>query len=345
MTAVVAVMAPVSITWASGCPNEQLREEQVYGLRLPDCRAYEQVSPVRKNLTDAAGEPGIVQASPSGDGVSFFAVAPFPGTAGSAGQLPTYLGIRSPDDEWLTEGLLPVAAPGSSDQVIGVTEDLAKTIVLAEEPAARARVRISGARNAYVENNATGSYQLLAPNIGFEKLSFAGGTPGGIRILFETKAQLPTANVTPAPGVTNLYEWNEAKPLGERISLAGVLPNGTAPVAARLPVQAAPAIAPPQPGGSTSEFYTQDTISEDGARIFFTDVRNRHRLHARTRSRSDCAGLGRESSRRTGGRQPRADHLFSTRKAKTSTGMTSKRNKRSAHERRCRRAGDARGFK
>ena len=46
---------------------------------------------MRKNLTDAAGEPGVVQASPSGEGVSFFAVAPFPGTAGSGGQVPTYL--------------------------------------------------------------------------------------------------------------------------------------------------------------------------------------------------------------------------------------------------------------
>ena len=34
------------------CANEQLRAEQPYGLLLPDCRAYEQVSPVDKNDND-----------------------------------------------------------------------------------------------------------------------------------------------------------------------------------------------------------------------------------------------------------------------------------------------------
>jgi hypothetical protein len=271
LTFVVAGMVPTALAQAEGCPNEQIRKEQLYGLRLPDCRAYEQVSPLQKNLTDAAGEPGIVQASSSGEGVSFFAVAPFPGTAGSAGQFPTYLGVRSPDDEWLTEGLLPAAAPGSGDQVIGLTEDLARTILLAEEPLLAPGAE-PGARNAYVEDNATSSYQLLAPNIGPEKLSFADGTPGDARILFETKAQLPTTNVAPAPGVTNLYEWNEAKPLGERVSLAGVLPNNEAPNGGSAAGPGGLAIAPKEPGGSTSEFYTQNTISEDGARVFFSDV-------------------------------------------------------------------------
>jgi hypothetical protein len=44
-----------SAAWAQApCPNEQLRTEQPYGLRLPDCRAYEMVSPLEKNDYDAA---------------------------------------------------------------------------------------------------------------------------------------------------------------------------------------------------------------------------------------------------------------------------------------------------
>jgi hypothetical protein len=78
--------------------------------------------------------------------------------------------------------------------------------------------------------------------------------------------------VAPAPGVTNLYEWNEAKPLGERVSLAGVLPNNEAPNGGSAAGPGGLAIAPKEPGGSTSEFYTQNTISEDGARVFFSDV-------------------------------------------------------------------------
>lgn len=271
LTVVIAGVAPAAVARAE-CPNEPIRQQQIYALRLPDCRAYEQVSPVRKNLTDAAGEPGIVQASSSGDGVSFFAVAPFPGTVGSGGQVPTYLSTHAPgDDEWLTEGLLPVADPSSTDQVIGLTKDLAKTILLAEEPLLAPGAE-PGARNAYVDDNATGSYQLLAANIGFEELSFADATPGGTRILFETKAGLSTTNVAPTPGVTNLYEWDEAKPLGERVSLAGVLPSGKAPNGGSVAGPGGSAIAPKKPGGSTSEFYTQGTISENGSRIFFSDV-------------------------------------------------------------------------
>jgi len=274
LTVVIAGMASAAMARAE-CPNEQIRQEQLYGSRLPDCRAYEQVSPVRKNLTDAAGEPEIVQASPSGEGVSFFAVAPFPGTAGSGGQVPTYLSSRAPGgDEWLTEGLLPAAAPGSHEQVIGLTEDLTRTILFAEEPPLAPGAELS-ARNAYVEDTATGSYQLLAPNIGSEKLSFADATSGGTRILFETKADLPTANVAPAPGVTNLYEWSEDKPLGERVSLAGVLPDKEAPKSGSVAGPgglAVKALDGREPGGSTSEYYTQNTISEDGARTFFSDV-------------------------------------------------------------------------
>ena len=48
---------------AEGCRNERLREQDGSALRLPDCRAYEQVSPVDKDFTDAAGIPGLVQSS------------------------------------------------------------------------------------------------------------------------------------------------------------------------------------------------------------------------------------------------------------------------------------------
>ena len=275
LTVVIVGMASAAAARAEGCPNEQIREEQVYASRLPDCRAYEQVSPVRKNLTDAAGEPEIVQASPFGDSMSFFSIAPFPGIAGSGGQVPTYLSVYAPGgDEWLTEGLLPEAAPGSDEQVIGLTEDLAKTILLAEEPLLAPGAEL-GTRNAYVEDNATGSYQLLASNVGSEKLSFTDATPGDSHILFETKADLHTTNVAPAPGVTNLYEWNEAKPLGERVSLAGVLPDKEAPKGGSVAGPGGLAVKTldgREPGGSTSEFYTQNTVSENGSRVFFTDV-------------------------------------------------------------------------
>ena len=75
---------------AEGCPNERLRGQDGYALQLPDCRAYEQVSPIDKNFTDALGEADVVQSSPSGEAVTFFSIAPFPGVL-SAASIPTYL--------------------------------------------------------------------------------------------------------------------------------------------------------------------------------------------------------------------------------------------------------------
>ncbi len=80
---------------------------------------------------------------------------------------------------------------------------------------------------------------------------------------------MPTANVAPAPGATNLYEWSEAT---GGVSLAGVLPDGKAPSGGSVAGPGGPAVAPKKPGGSASEFYTRNTISEDGSRVFFSDA-------------------------------------------------------------------------
>jgi len=50
--------APGSET-SQGCTNEQRRTEQPYGLGLPDCRAYEMVSPLETNGNDAT-EPSYI---------------------------------------------------------------------------------------------------------------------------------------------------------------------------------------------------------------------------------------------------------------------------------------------
>ena len=76
---VVSVLASLSIeASANSCPNEQIRKQEALASQLPDCRAYEQVSPVNKNTTDAQGRPYLVQSSPSGSGVVYFSLLPFP---------------------------------------------------------------------------------------------------------------------------------------------------------------------------------------------------------------------------------------------------------------------------
>ena len=90
---------PVTPADAAGsCPNEQVREEQssFTGLPpLPDCRAYEQVSPVEKDGIDVQGKPGLVQASLSGDRVRYFSIRGIAGCAADVFDIyPTYVSSR-----------------------------------------------------------------------------------------------------------------------------------------------------------------------------------------------------------------------------------------------------------
>ncbi len=227
------------------CANEEIRRTEVYALKTPDCRAYEQVSPTDKNFSDAVSIVGLVQGALSGDGVTFFSVLPFPGVPGAA-EFPTYLSTRG-SEGWSTQGLLPPSAPGTAPFLVGMTEDLAYTILAAKEPALTPGAT-PGRYNRYIRDNATGSYQRLA---GPGELHFAGATPDDSRILFEDEAKLLPAA---APEVPNLYEWDDGQ-----LSVVGVLSNGKAPESGVA-------------AGARSETYQQNTISTDGSRVFFTDA-------------------------------------------------------------------------
>jgi hypothetical protein len=248
---------------APACPNEQLRERGGYALALPDCRAYEQVSPVDKNFSDALGQADVVQGSSSGDGVTFFSRAPFPGLL-SATSPSLYLSTRA-GGEWSTQGLAPPTAPGSLPEhgfasVLGLTEDLSVAAVLVE-PGLESGM-VSGGYS-YLRDNATGSFRLLGPGIA----KFADATADDSRIIFESSEQiLPDA----APGVVNLYEWDTGKPSGKELSLAGVLPGGEVASGGSVAGPGGPALGGAV-GGATGGFYTQGTISSEGFRIFFSD--------------------------------------------------------------------------
>jgi hypothetical protein len=256
------VGASAAVAHAEGCPNERLRGRDGYALQLPDCRAYEQVSPVDKNFTDALGFPGMVQSSPSGEAVSFFSVAPFPGVTNAA-SVPTYLSTRDPGG-WSTQGLAPAANPaaaGGSEEGLteGLTEDLSEALILVE-PGLEAG--LAPGVYSYLRDGATGSFRLLGPG----PARFADAAAGDSRIIFESSEQLlPDA----APNVINLYEWAAG-----RLSVAGILPpseGDKAPSEGSLAGPGGPALGGVR-GGATGKFYTQDTISADGSRIFFSDA-------------------------------------------------------------------------
>jgi hypothetical protein len=252
---------------AEGCPNEQLRGQNGYALALPDCRAYEQASPLDKNFTDALGEADVVQSSSSGEGVTFFSIAPFPGVLSATGHS-LYLSTRA-GGEWSTQGLVPPTVSRSqpehgSASVLSLTEDLS-TAIINTEPGLEAGM--TPGRYSYLRDSATGAFRLLAPGIA----AFADAATHDSRVLFEDTTKELVPGVRDENEVPYLYEWNGSRPSGEELSLAGVLPDGKAPAAGSVAGPGGPALGGAV-GGATGGFYTQNTISEDGSRIFFSDA-------------------------------------------------------------------------
>jgi hypothetical protein len=90
------------------CPNEQLRTEQPYGLRLPDCRAYEIVSPFEKGDYDATSAIyDATRASLSGDALTWESEGSFADAEGHE-FLNQYLARREPDnDQWSVQSITP----------------------------------------------------------------------------------------------------------------------------------------------------------------------------------------------------------------------------------------------
>jgi hypothetical protein len=260
--AVLGAGALAALARAEGCPNEQLRGQEGYALSLPDCRAYEQVSPVAKSFTDALGEADVVQSSPSGNGVTFFSDAPFPGVLSATGPS-LYLSARA-GGEWSTQGLVPATVPRSLPQqgaasVLSLTEDLSAAIVNTE-PGLEAGM--APGRYSYLRDNATSAFRLLGPGAA----RFADATADDSHILFESSRQLlPDA----APSVVNLYEWAAGQ-----LTVVGILPaaeGDKASAEGSVAGPGGPALGGAA-GGATGGFYTQNTISADGSRVFFSDA-------------------------------------------------------------------------
>jgi hypothetical protein len=273
---------PAIAAAAGGCPNEQLRAEDGFSLALPDCRAYEQVSPVEKNLVDATGLIDTIVGSPDGEALTYNSNAPFPVSVG-ASVWPSYRSVRG-GGAWSTEGLLPRVGPTDRGRVKGVTGDLSYTLIEAENlQPSKEEGAAEGPEGCpyrtlcyYLRNNTTGSYQLLLNGTGGIGLVGAGG--GDSRVFFESTARFqPEAMYGNQPagslhgsefwGTNNLYELHEG-----RLSLVDVLPDDEG---GGLPAAGASA-GPGRLGRDAylAEYgyrYLQGTVSEDGLRVFFTD--------------------------------------------------------------------------
>jgi len=237
---------------ADACPNAAFRSGAE--ARLPDCRAWEQVTPTAKNGVDVVNS-GTVASVAGGDRVYFNAAGAFSG-AESVLYDTAFLSARGAD--WSTRGTDPPLTPTGLlvKATLGLSQDGTKAVVttsLALAPGA-----IAGGSNVYVRDLAPGGgYRLVAAAPGgqlYQDLTgfggqgnYIGGSDDLSSIAFQSTS--PLTPDAPDDGRRVLYVWRDGE-----LEIAGRLPDGT--------------IADLAYDGNTPS-RTQRRVSADGSRVLF----------------------------------------------------------------------------
>jgi hypothetical protein len=232
------------------CPNDSFRTGA--GTRLPDCRAYEQGTPIEKHGAGAQGDYGAIGASASGDRFTFFANGGLP-TSGGFSSLFPFLASRGPNG-WSTDGLLPPTQPQAAvARIVGVSDDLSVALVQGEGPG-------GVGSQLFLRDSDTGAFQPGPAAPGFLDAGLVGfaADPSHLAFLSETQL-LPSA---PA-GKANLYDLDHGT-----LTLLDRVPAGSA---TSCDDEAGPAcVVPPEGTTYGAAGPSQGAkITRDGSRIFF----------------------------------------------------------------------------
>jgi hypothetical protein len=254
---------------AAGCANEQLRAEQPYGLELPDCRAYEMVSPLDKDDNNVLAD--AVRASVSGEAVTYESKGGFSEPL-SAMYTDRYIARRGPNG-WSTRNITPpyhtyttsVATPFYE---LLFTPDLSKGIVKSEDTPLTSGSP-AGYDNLYVADTSGASpYQLVStvvPPLTEAQPYLANPiepVPSGIsddlsRVVFQQEARL-TPEALLRKGRNHVYEWANGQ-----LSLIDIPPEGQT-------LEVEDFVGAPGIGNSAQPSDIWHAVSTDGLRVFFT---------------------------------------------------------------------------
>ena len=235
------------------CPNDALRTGP--SANLPDCRAYEQASPVDKNGGSIQGTTFSSRTAEDGSTITFESTTGVPGGVGSQA-IPTYMAKRG-ESGWSTTGLLPDPSSGPRARVLGWTPDFATVFDQAE-------FLNGGGVSMLARSTASGAQTEIAPHTApHPQYAYIDSSADGQVTIFEAQpvsSSDTTLQLTPnaAPGEPNVYAWN--RPTAE-LRLAGILPDGTTPSEGSRADR-----------GMDSQDYNRDAnlVSEDGS-VFFND--------------------------------------------------------------------------
>ena len=216
---------------AQACPNEAFRSGP--SANLPDCRAYEMVSPPEKegqevNFIFEGGSGPAPTAAANGDSAIFASINGTFGQPASGGVASQFLSRRGASG-WSTEGISPPLGPYNTLAFAAFqafTEDLDKGILRSGwEPPLTADAP-AGTTNLYLHDTVSGSNQLLslgapaeAHNINFNTVGLSADAG---HVVFSSPPEL-TADSAAAVS-PYLYDWSAAT---GTLSLVGRLPDNT----------------------------------------------------------------------------------------------------------------------
>jgi hypothetical protein len=260
----------------AACPNEQLRSG--FAASLPDCRAYELVTPPTKTSTqpDPFWDISANLAARDGNRMAYRSIDILPGSQ-TAGE--TYVSTRGASG-WSSENMIPLQAYTALEcpytghvagtDMLGYSADLSKGVLLGgsrqrasegtnnnggcdAEPVEVVSGEPQGYKNLLLRDNTDNGYQLInltPPNITPADAHFDGASSDLSHVVFDEHAQLTSR--APA-GVDDLYEWT-----GGVVRLVTVLPNGD------------PAVGSLAGGLEHNRNADTHAVSADGSHIFFT---------------------------------------------------------------------------
>ena len=264
MRSVVLVFAALILLVSSSgvasanCSNEPLRVQQG-STHLPDCRAYELVSPPVKNGGSVVADTTRTRAAGDGSAVGFVALAAFGDPLGT-GIGTDYMALRDtpgtpdPGNGWSTHPITPLQSGTTYDGILQTLEplyvgefssDLNSGVFFAQSPVTN-DPNTAGVSNLYLRNDlrtpGAGTYTELTScpfcetrgrplpalmltqngiNAGPMRPFFAGMTPDRGHVVFESREPL-TADAPSAVTSIKVYEWDHGTVrLASRIPPAG----------------------------------------------------------------------------------------------------------------------------
>jgi len=259
------------------CANAQLRFEDS-SFALPDCRAWELVSPPEKNGGAIQGPErnfggDVLQAAAGGEAATFSSASSFGAGAQGAPPASQYVARRGATG-WVTENVTTATSSSSyGEGQTGVpfqlfSPDLTRALLLDGRRCAQGET----CPRSYSLRSAGG---VLTQSPEAPDLRFVGADPGLEHPILSTCAALtPQATEVPGtggacdPAAPNLYQWSGGTP-----ALVNVLPGEThGTPGATLGAQAG-------------------AVSSDGSRVYFTQAGNLYLREGADTVRLD-AGVG-----------------------------------------------------